>query len=231
MLYTGPVVFRDILPQEQYDHFLKLTVGMSILLDEDATFREEKIDIAQENLLRYVKDAEQIFGPTFMSYNIHSLMHIAADVIHFGVSLNDLSAFPFENLIYRLKKMVRNGQNPIAQVTKKLLALENANLYQKPVMTKLQIGGRKSDSYFLLENHVAIVTSVIDKEYECQLYNKGVLYDFFKKPIKSSEIDIFYLNHGAPYKTKLLSRSALKRKMIGIPWGDDRTVLFKLRHL
>ena len=231
MLYTGPVVFRDILPREQYDHFLKLTVGMSILLDEDATFREEKIDIAQENLLRYVKDAEQIFGPTFMSYNIHSLMHIAADVIHFGVSLNDLSAFPFENLIYRLKKMVRNGQNPIAQVTKKLLALENANLYQKPVMTKLQIGGRKSDSYFLLENHVAIVTSVIDKEYECQLYNKGVLYDFFKKPIKSSEIDIFYLTHGAPYKTKLLSRSALKRKMIGIPWGDDRTVLFKLRHL
>ena len=58
MLYTGPVVFRDILPQEQYDHFLKLTVGMSILLDEDATFREEKIDIAQENLLRYVKDAD-----------------------------------------------------------------------------------------------------------------------------------------------------------------------------
>ena len=58
MLYTGPVVFRDILPQEQYDHFIKLTVGMCILLDEDATFRGEKIDIAQENLLRYVKDAD-----------------------------------------------------------------------------------------------------------------------------------------------------------------------------
>jgi hypothetical protein len=60
---------------------------------------------ARELLVYFVKTSELIYGETFVSYNVHSLIHIADDVEHFGKSLNDISAFQFENHLQKLKKV------------------------------------------------------------------------------------------------------------------------------
>ena len=78
---------------------------MSILLHNDVNFRNAHTGYARELLVYFVKTSELIYGETFVSYNVHSLIHIADDVEHFGKSLNDISAFQFENHLQKLKKV------------------------------------------------------------------------------------------------------------------------------
>ena len=125
ILYTGPVIMKGILKADHYKHFLFLTIAMSVLFDEDAEFRNENLDFALENLLCFVKYAPKIFGITFMTYNTHSLIHLLDDVERFGTSLNEISAFFYENHLRKLKPCIKKGNNPIAQLVKKMKGLEN----------------------------------------------------------------------------------------------------------
>lgn len=104
LLYTGPLVLRSVVSNQVYKHFLSLTVAMSILLESDEDFRNEHLSYARELLKYFVKTSEMVYGDTFVSYNIHSLIHIADDVEI--VSLNELSAFQFENHLQKLKKVL-----------------------------------------------------------------------------------------------------------------------------
>ena len=112
---------------------------MSVLF-EDAEFRNENLDFALENLLCFVKYARFIFGITFMTYNTHSLIHLVDDVERFGTSLNEISAFFYENHLRKLKPCIRKGNNPIAQLVKKIKGLENSNLDQRPFKKEMKIG-------------------------------------------------------------------------------------------
>lgn len=120
LLYTGQLVLRPVVSKHVYEIFLSFTVAMSILLHNVVNFRNAHTGYARELLVHFVKTSELISGETFVSYNVHSLIHIADDVEHFGKSLNDISAFQFENHLKELTKSVRKAQNQIAQATKRI---------------------------------------------------------------------------------------------------------------
>jgi len=50
LLYTGPVVLRKVVSKKVYNHFLSLTVGISILLDSNDHKRTSYLDYAQQLL-------------------------------------------------------------------------------------------------------------------------------------------------------------------------------------
>ena len=232
LLYTGPVFLKDLLETFEYKHFLYLMVGISVLLDEDATFRLEHLSFAQENILNFVRYAEPIYGKNFMSYNTHCLIHIADDVAHFNCSLNDISAFPFEDHLMKLKKYVRKGDKPIVQMIKKIKALENANLDQTGIKNKKMIIHPEIDCYFLLEDHIAIVDRVEEHQNNvwCNLYEKTDLDSLFLSPCNSKVLDIYFLQRNTNYVVERLHNSRLTKKMVGIT-TEDGTALLKLRHV
>ena len=232
LLYTGPVFLKDLLETFEYKHFLYLMIGISILLDEDATFRLEHLSFAQENILNFVRYAEPIYGKNFMSYNTHCLIHIADDVAHFNCSLNDISAFPFEDHLMKLKKFVRKGDKPIVQMIKKIKALENANLDQTGIKNKKMIIHPEIDCYFLLEDHIAIVDRVEEHQNNvwCNLYEKTDLDSLFLSPCNSKVLDIYFLQRNTNYVVERLHNSRLTKKMVGIT-TEDGTALLKLRHV
>ena len=59
-----------------------------------------------------MKEAEEIYRPEFLSYNVHSLIHLPDDVLRYG-SLPNFSAFPFENYMQTLKKIVEKERQPV----------------------------------------------------------------------------------------------------------------------
>lgn len=63
-------------------------------------------------------------------YNVHGLVHIAEDVKLFG-PLDAYSAFPFENFLSRLKRLVSSPRYPLQQVIKRLSEMKSNNLYFK----------------------------------------------------------------------------------------------------
>lgn len=128
--YFGPVVFFNIVPQDQYEHFLSLSIAIRILSSESLciTFNE----YAHKLLVNFVKNSVQLYGKSFVSYNVHGLIHLAKDVIRFG-PLNTYSAYPFENYLQEVKRKVRKSEKPLKQLVHRTQELELNVISEIPV--------------------------------------------------------------------------------------------------
>ena len=124
LLYTGLVALKGVLTTTAYKHFVIVFVACTILCDSNDKRRNHYLQYARDLLKLYVDKSRHIYGSTFVVYNVHSLVHVADDATKFNCSLNDLSAFPFENYLQTLKYYVRNSKNPTAQVVKRIEEIE-----------------------------------------------------------------------------------------------------------
>lgn len=66
LLYTGPVVLRKIVSKKKYEHFLTLTVGISILLDSNENKRNSYREYARELLEYFVRESKNIYSEIFV---------------------------------------------------------------------------------------------------------------------------------------------------------------------
>ncbi|XP_060606312.1 uncharacterized protein LOC132758638 [Ruditapes philippinarum] len=135
LLYTGPIVLSGIVTDKIFDHFMVLNVAISVLLLSKSDLRNEYVQCTRELLVYFIREAASIYGNTFITYNVHGLSHIADDVVFYNSSLNEISAFTFENYLQKLKKNVRNAKNPISQVAKRETEMEK-NLKRRHLKPK-----------------------------------------------------------------------------------------------
>lgn len=117
LLYTGPVLLKDLLHTAVYQHFLLLFVGVFILSNK--ALLEEYTEYGNEALVLFVQHFGELYGEMYLSYNVHNLVHLAQDVKVHG-NLDSFSAFKFENVMQKLKKLVRKPGSPCSQVVKRL---------------------------------------------------------------------------------------------------------------
>lgn len=121
LLYTGPVVLKGVLQSQIYDNFMLLSTGVYIFVSSEYCLRMN--DLANSLLISFVQHFSQLFGPEFLVYNVHGLVHLCEDVkIHGNLDL--FSSFPYENFLGHLKKMVRGPRNPLTQVIRRLSEIE-----------------------------------------------------------------------------------------------------------
>lgn len=119
LLYTGPIVFRGILSEEIYNHFLLLHVAISTLANEDKSHSENNISYAEKLLKLFVQEMKDIYKEESIVYNIHNLVHLPDDVRRFGC-LDKFSCFPFENFLFQLKNMLRTPNKPLSQLARRI---------------------------------------------------------------------------------------------------------------
>ena len=117
LLYLGPVVLNGVLPERLYNHYMILFVALRILASPN--FAAKYNDYANNLLVNFVKDTQLLYGKEAMVYNVHCLIHLAADAKQFG-SLDEFSAFPFENKLGQLKRLIRKPAHPLQQLLKRL---------------------------------------------------------------------------------------------------------------
>lgn len=92
--YIGVVLLKPFLDKALYCHFLYLNVSIKILSSKELC--EQYKEYAGNLLVHFVKRSERLYGKDFVSYNVHNLMHLIADVERFG-TLYSFSAYRFEN--------------------------------------------------------------------------------------------------------------------------------------
>ena len=117
LMYTGPAVLKNVLPEPLYNHFLLFHTAMKLLSAQPECFTYNTY--CKNLLVKFVRKSAELYGKQFISYNVHSLIHIPADVLRFG-PLDNISCFPFENYLQSLKRRIRRSTQPLAQLVKRL---------------------------------------------------------------------------------------------------------------
>ena len=231
LLYTGPIVLRKVLSKRAYEHFLTLTVAISILLDSHDAKRLAYIDYARQLLGFFVQNCAGIYGEIFTVYNVHSLLHLPDDAENHKCSLNDISAFPFENYLQKLKRMVRSAHNPIVQVSKRLSELEITKKAHNWTATIPLISSKQKDNCFMLQNEdFAFVREKRENgTCVCDVITQRYLKSFFDKPCDSMLLNIAFLQKYDKCKRRLVEKHELSRKAVCLPYNEG-CVLFPLLH-
>lgn len=114
LIYTGPVVLKNVLPKKNYNNFVVLSVAISILLS-DFAFNDSWLNYAKDLLNCFINKSKCIYDYQFFSLNVHSLCHLVDCCKKFG-RLDNFSAFPFENYMQKLLRYVRKSHQPLQQV-------------------------------------------------------------------------------------------------------------------
>jgi hypothetical protein len=117
LLYTGIIVAKA-LPKPVYCHFMLLSCAMTILLSN--TLSTRYCSYAEKLLRLFVEHCPAYYGHSFVTYNVHSLIHLSDDVRKFGC-LDQVSAFPFESAMRFVKKCIRSPARPLQQLAARLV--------------------------------------------------------------------------------------------------------------
>ena len=96
MLYACIILLKDvkIVKRKYYKHFLLFSCAMRMLL-RDNTSDDELVE-CQQMIRHFVRKCKNFYGAGFMSYNVHSLLHLTLDYKMYG-SLDKISSFSFES--------------------------------------------------------------------------------------------------------------------------------------
>jgi len=116
--YCGALVLRKILNKKMYHNFLLLVVACRILNDPELCV--EKIIYARDLLRKFVELLPSFYGPDSQIMNSHNLIHIADDVKYNNMPLSAFSAFPFENFLGKIKRMIGGRNKPLAQLVRRV---------------------------------------------------------------------------------------------------------------
>lgn len=123
LLYTGPIILKDIISSKMYNNFIVLSLASSILISQYYSCYENYILYAHNLLKHFIINSQKLYGPAFISHNIHNFVHLSDCVRLFG-SLDNFSAFIFENYMQYLKNKIRKS-HALEQVVRRIVEEKN----------------------------------------------------------------------------------------------------------
>lgn len=116
LLYIGIALFgtKKIISKEFRLNFLHFSVAMKLLLTDH---QHCNLKVIQSLMIQFVSDAADLYGISFVSYNVHNLIHLHQDYKEYG-NLNLVSTFPFESFLgTQIKGSVTAGFKPLQQLS------------------------------------------------------------------------------------------------------------------
>lgn len=142
--YIGIVVLKDNLQYEVYEHFLLLFCAVTICSSKRYF---QYLNVARLMIDQYVEVFMEIFGVGYVTSNVHNLTHLVDEVEHYG-ELESFSAYPFESMLGQVKRLLRHGDRPLAQIEWQLVQKQQQeqnteiiySQYQRVVMSKRNDG-------------------------------------------------------------------------------------------
>ena len=251
LLYTGPLVLKSVLPQQKYHHFLALSVAIRILCDPKLC--SVMNDYARSLLRWFVSHYGELYGPEYISYNVHNLVHLADEVRRFGC-LDRFSAFQFENCLQAMKKKVKNSKQPLHQIVNRIteqncIPIETRYRRSYPIVHFMRatrkikflefdgfsISTRHPDNVCrLIDNSIIVVKNIFSEN--SILYIKGNMYgntgSLFSIPCDSEKFNISLIDEKctSDLVTLLVSKIARKCSILQHPEETVSRVVIPLLH-
>ena len=225
LLYTGPVALHGKLSDAVYNNFMLLSVGMFLLLNKTYAAKTMYVNYADELLRLFVQHFAELYGSNMLVYNVHNLVHLADDARKYG-ALDTVSAFPFENFLGKLIRLVRKPDKPLQQVVRRLCeqrqyggvggnksirngpakeqhstvdlpsGVGHCRQYKQLFVNGVLLSVQTGNNCITLGTHIVLLKNIFVKNSETMLVYQQfrTVEDYFKYPLKSSDIGIHYVS-------------------------------------
>lgn len=132
LLYLGIVVLKDILPSNVYEHFKQLMCAITIA---SCKTYKKYLNISDSLIKEFLEGCIDIYGIDSISSNFHNLSHLIDDLQNVD-SLTEISSYPFETYLGKMKRLIRSGNAPLIQIAKRTKEISFLNS-QKSVESKI----------------------------------------------------------------------------------------------
>ena len=96
MLYSGIAVLKGIVTDQFYYHFLSRSIAIRIMLESDSEVSQNNLVYAKKLAIYFVQKSIELFGPSFCTYNVHTLIHLHEDVEYFKEDLHSFLVLNFK---------------------------------------------------------------------------------------------------------------------------------------
>ncbi|XP_044729614.1 uncharacterized protein LOC123292965 [Chrysoperla carnea] len=113
LLYAGPIIFKNILREEIYTHFMFLHIACRLLWSTELA--TSRCSHAKYFLRKFVLWAPFFYGQECLISNMHALIHLADDVSYMNCPMSRINAYPFENMLGKIKRLLHHGNRPLSQ--------------------------------------------------------------------------------------------------------------------
>lgn len=241
LCYVGVVLLKDFLSETEYEHFLTLFCASTICLTEKYKLYLPK---ARELFIDFIHECSSIYGSHSISSNIHNICHIVDDVERFG-ELNTISAYQFENALHHIKLNIKQCNNPLVQIARRLSEKKytadsfnfdsrdlipkvcekfklHGQMYSKVEFKDFILFKKNGDEWFLSQDN-----DIVFFEYAFILAGKIFLRgsrvksktDFFVKPFSSRFINIF-ISDCEKCIPETFEISSVKAKLFPLPFKN-----------
>jgi len=110
LLYTGQIVLKGNLKKKFYDHFLLLVYAIRILICAETCSKYNELSTRFPK--KFVNYYSSLYSSHFITYNVHSLIHLPIYVLLYG-PLDNFSCFRYENYLQDIKKSIKSIKYPL----------------------------------------------------------------------------------------------------------------------
>lgn len=221
-LYTGKIVLKGALQGQLYEHFLCFSTALCILVSPELT--KAQGPYASQLLQYFVEKGREIYGETFLVYNVHSLLHLSEDAQNFGC-LDNCSAFKFESYLHQIKNMVRSGKNVLTQVANRLEETSKLKLANKEKVVSL----KGPNNVFVLspEECCEVVSEGLENTMLCRVFTN--LQPYLMTPCDSRLYGAYVasIRHS---QMRCLDRKALERRAFMVEKHGGIRIVVSILH-
>lgn len=244
--YYGIVVLQSHLEGRYYRHFLSLFCAVTICSAEKYLCY---LHVAELLFDDFITNYKRIYGVEFITSNVHNLEHVVDDVARYGI-LSSISAYPFENSLFSIKRMLRAGKHPLVQIANRLterLFISDFNYKEQNETKPTIIRGKNNkcevklfdftlsndkfkDMWCYADKKILCMANAVEENFNCFIegYEVGTCTDFFEKPFKSSRLniylaDILNIQHGP---LKRVDVKNIECKFVAIQHSDENNFVF-----
>ena len=253
-LYVGCVVFkeRSIVSKALFRNFLDFFTALRLMVTDN---QSENIELMCHLSINFVEGSKNVYGPSFVSYNLHHFTHLADDYKAYG-NLEHISAFKYESFLgAHVKGAVRSGSNPLHQIASHLIIQNSVfNEPEQDVALKKNINclhDQSSDCYKLLQmpsfrlkicdfslkdsciqttdSKICIINAIHRTGDVVQLLVQKFhnVKPLFKKPVSSVDIGVSVVSE-LSNSCSPISLTQIYSKMMILPFKQESYVAIKL---
>ncbi|XP_047128576.2 uncharacterized protein LOC124809079 [Hydra vulgaris] len=218
LLYTGPLLFKGIIPLKYYNHFLYLHFAMYVFI---GTSHTHYYDNATSCIQHFLHNLKELFTESAYTFNAHMLSHLPEFVQELG-PLDKFSAFPFENYLYLIKQRVKTGTYVFEQSINSVLTIRS--LYSNQPQKDLVFSNKYPNNTALVVYNSNIVPIIITSVSDTYVASGSLLIfksDLYDHPYPSSSIGIgrYIMSNIVVTDAKIIN------KCISFPDGNEYTVI------